>query len=189
MQLNPARGRKLDDLSHLVSVTKVVYAAQPREGTETHQSMPRLGRMPIWFMQLNPARGRKHLGDGCGSGNCCCCGLCSSTPRGDGNSRLVAEWTLRRQGLGLCSSTPRGDGNFQKEGVFDHRVMCGLCSSTPRGDGNYFSIMSFIDAFLLGVYAAQPREGTETRSKLRASLTNTSAVYAAQPREGTETTR
>ena len=89
MQLNPARGRKLtpvplvirnrnlDILQGLCSSTPrgdgnkhgslrrklsfcKVYAAQPREGTETRisslVSICRIAR----FMQLNPARGRKH---------------------------------------------------------------------------------------------------------------------------------
>ena len=85
MQLNPARGRKLDlgqhgatghdvglcsstprgdgnkhgSLRRKLSFCKV-YAAQPREGTETRisslVSICRIAR----FMQLNPARGRKH---------------------------------------------------------------------------------------------------------------------------------
>ena len=36
MQLNPARGRKHDGIeSGGVEIYRVVYAAQPREGTET----------------------------------------------------------------------------------------------------------------------------------------------------------
>ena len=60
MQLNPARGRKRDILRDLHCVDCVVYAAQPREGTETFSM--RYADMHIsvlWFMQLNPARGRK----------------------------------------------------------------------------------------------------------------------------------
>ena len=37
MQLNPARGRKLVDLRpEILEIADVVYAAQPREGTETY---------------------------------------------------------------------------------------------------------------------------------------------------------
>ena len=61
MQLNPARGRKLYNKdSPIVSLAIPVYAAQPREGTETGSSMDSLNTS--WVM-----------------------GLCSSTPRGDGN--------------------------------------------------------------------------------------------------------
>ena len=63
MQLNPARGRKLVSVSVPLHVRVAVYAAQPREGTETaHFLAPRRGAHDAWFMQLNPARGRK-LGD------------------------------------------------------------------------------------------------------------------------------
>ena len=37
-----------------------VYAAQPREGTETTAILLFLSSTATWFMQLNPARGRKH---------------------------------------------------------------------------------------------------------------------------------
>ena len=61
MQLNPARGRKPDVVRRRHGGREgVVYAAQPREGTETRQSnshVPLTSRR--WFMQLNPARGRK----------------------------------------------------------------------------------------------------------------------------------
>ncbi len=189
-----------------------VYAAQPREGTETGatgrnrrnpltrfmQLNPARGRKlirnrnlgilqsPSWFMQLNPARGRK-LDNGIVCVLFHFLGLCSSTPRGDGNLqhpflvvftiffqrfmqlnpargrklKLISARTLPHHITGLCSSTPRGDGNF---GLFDEGVIrfhvwfmqlnpargrkpkaigyawgCikrGLCSSTPRGDGN-----------------------------------------------------
>ena len=61
MQLNPARGRKLDNLDDLDELDDAeVYAAQPREGTETSNVWRGLlSLMLLWFMQLNPARGRK----------------------------------------------------------------------------------------------------------------------------------
>ena len=62
-------------------------------------------------MQLNPARGRKL----------------------DVWRRHAATRISRR---GLCSSTPRGDGNVQSETREPSRKPVGLCSSTPRGDGN-----------------------------------------------------
>ena len=137
-----------------------VYAAQPREGTETCVSTR-----------------HDSLHDSLG--------LCSSTPRGDGNlrERCMHEIVL----FGLCSSTPRGDGNLRRYSVIDAnclvwfmqlnpargRKLCGartaikcyshgLCSSTPRGDGNVSAhyAHTFRDHF--AVYAAQPREGTET---------------------------
>ena len=87
MQLNPARGRKLGRHKALNSTRRLkVYAAQPREGTETthlfsflarkvcqvYAAQPREGTetyallyehaqlADTRFMQLNPARGRKH---------------------------------------------------------------------------------------------------------------------------------
>ena len=61
MQLNPARGRKhYREIHDSRRPLLKVYAAQPREGTETK---PKSRSMKIvvalWFMQLNPARGRK----------------------------------------------------------------------------------------------------------------------------------
>ena len=112
MQLNPARGRKLINRLRLNARIRIkVYAAQPREGTETKAShkvitnhnivvyaaQPREGTETIsscwmrrWtgfprFMQLNPARGRKL--EQCGRKLNDILGLCSSTPRGDGNQR------------------------------------------------------------------------------------------------------
>ena len=112
MQLNPARGRKLERASANPRVWhKGVYAAQPREGTETlrdkcgvpkedanmvYAAQPREGTETLylpedcahyrdWFMQLNPARGRKPLVSASHE-KLFLLGLCSSTPRGDGNS-------------------------------------------------------------------------------------------------------
>ena len=63
----------------------MVYAAQPREGTETlhilWEQQPACSR----FMQLNPARGRKRLNRWDEDDPHTFIGLCSSTPRGDGN--------------------------------------------------------------------------------------------------------
>ena len=85
-------------------------------------------------MQLNPARGRKPE-----ELDIVACtiqyGLCSSTPRGDGNRSVEKPTTPLIKGL--CSSTPRGDGNFFRDlrATLSQRSL-GLCSSTPRGDGN-----------------------------------------------------
>ena len=61
MQLNPARGRKLLTIPRPMRISMIaVYAAQPREGTETaHSSPSRLSGRSSRFMQLTPARGRK----------------------------------------------------------------------------------------------------------------------------------
>ena len=45
--------------------------------------------MPTRFMQLSPARGRKHPTSGT-TPRRLSCGLCSSAPRGDGNKRDIA---------------------------------------------------------------------------------------------------
>ena len=163
MQLNPARGRKLrftSSISHS-PFPWAVYAAQPREGTETgpinaicvdpqshavYAAQPREGTETVsvihdvlvaiqGFMQLNPARGRK----------------------------LVEHNFLLPLGF-----------------------FCGLCSSTPRGDGNLLRQVLIFQA-PLKVYAAQPREGTETLLYVALLYTRSALVYAAQPREGTET--
>ena len=165
----------------------MVYAAQPREGTETSYIISTvLSVLDRRFMQLNPARGRKQAG--CRRRACHNRGLCSSTPRGDGNctctttrgipqptsrfmqlnparGRKRSKISLQRVAIrfGLCSSTPRGDGNIsQRSPSSSAGQLPGLCSSTPRGDGNPFRGGGFKIIFSL-VYAAQPREGTETR--------------------------
>ena len=85
MQLNPARGRKLKRPYGKGRSYAKVYAAQPREGTET-------------VLPVSQTRHQRMLG------------LCSSTPRGDGNSDGSAA-NCAHKSRGLCSSTPRGDGN------------------------------------------------------------------------------
>ena len=87
MQLNPARGRKLEQSGCKVDNVQV-YAAQPREGTETRPRRCRAHLPSHWFMQLNPARGRKlaELPPGLVGSPL---GLCSSTPRGDGNKTAL----------------------------------------------------------------------------------------------------
>ena len=42
-----------------MEILERVYAAQPREGTETEGLVHVLRQVPPRFMQLNPARGRK----------------------------------------------------------------------------------------------------------------------------------
>ena len=121
MQLNPARGRKLSFTdSTIFNIIKMVYAAQPREGTETRHHHTRY----LSFHLL---------------------GLCSSTPRGDGNTFQGVSLVIRLHYRGLCSSTPRGDGNKP--------ATCGLAWR-----------------LLITVYAAQPREGTETSTGSESQL-------------------
>ena len=139
-------------------VRQGLCSSTPRgDGNRCCEPTP-MATLTPWFMQLNPARGRKllegHLTMSLGLG------LCSSTPRGDGNSAdfwFVLHSLTRRfmqlnpargrkRGLmpffqsyllsGLCSSTPRGDGNSHKEIRRNLAILGGLCSSIPRGDGN-----------------------------------------------------
>ena len=84
---------------------KQVYAAQPREGTETRSGRTTDDLLIPGFMQLNPARGRK------------------LTPVDQTGRRL-----LRR---GLCSSTPRGDGNILSE-QWIHSPMLMVYAAQPR---------------------------------------------------------
>ena len=114
-----------------------VYAAQPREGTETWHypcrieiiimvglcsSTPRgdgnyvsLPCLPLcnrlWFMQLNPARGRKRPNPFSAWSARMIARVYAAQPREGTETRR--SWTshLRRGLPGLCSSTPRGDGN------------------------------------------------------------------------------
>ncbi len=135
-QLNPARGRKLCGMPG------------------TH----------VWrlhgFMQLNSARGRKLVWRLMASSSLRRAGLCSSTPRGDGNSSATMTRSMVTS-HGLCSYNPARGRKHQRNRLASTRHEMGLCSSTPRGDGNYLhkEIKNIRDK----VYTAQPREGTETR--------------------------
>ena len=109
----PREGTETSQECHKVLHLKAhgVYAAQPREGTETVVLVGlEKKRVLNRFMQLNPARGRK----------------------------------LYR--------------HRHKQNQYDQ----GLCSSTPRGDGNLMAKSTIAGAHCFRVYAAQPREGTET---------------------------
>ena len=62
MQLNPARGRKRGHgLRGTPDGVLRVYAAQPREGTETLTASECPCSCQLRFMHLNPARGRKQI--------------------------------------------------------------------------------------------------------------------------------
>ena len=182
MQLNPARGRKLESMPCVARMYRKVYAAQPREGTETRYSHPKADQMkrglcsstprgdgnsqqevshsfqPSWFMQLNPARGRKRgrtrFGRTRGAwfmqlnpargrkpvwiasdGDPREMGLCSSTPRGDGNSHHPLPFLLEHPPV-VYAAQPREGTETNKVGDVYKLNQQGLCSSTPRGDGN-----------------------------------------------------
>ena len=110
-------------------------------------------------MQLNPARGRKPRGvllvDDAGP-----LGLCSSTPRGDGNF-VPPEISNEVQTLGLCSSTPRGDGNARLGNKHD-RIAQRFMQLNPARGRKLAAPRGRRCAGAVVVYAAQPREGTET---------------------------
>ena len=213
-------------------------------------------------MQLNPARGRKH-----GSSTRCsppsAAGLCSSTPRGDGNTRRPQEGQNSHPYVVYAAQPREGTETPPRGRIGSPSSILGLCSSTPRGDGNWASshmsrtfrslrfmqlnpargrkptksldgIPEVVDRFMqlnpargrkqrlrgaaspgqrvwfmqlnpargrklvlkvflkssestIPVYAAQPREGTETGKDTPHCIRHIHGVYAAQPREGTET--
>ena len=139
-------------------------------------------------------------------------GLCSSTPRGDGNKPClyVSPWATYKL---VYAAQPREGTETAHDLVISVKdIEHGLCSSTPRGDGNRVRLV-VSGSQHISVYAAQPREGTETdipifdvsphlcyrfmqlnpargrKLWLMALATRLGIpVYAAQPREGTETT-
>ena len=88
MQLNPARGRKLQLPEQSADFWFVLRFMQlnPARGRKLDQR-PRHGAVNAGFMQLNPARGRKLAPGKSGRVEGVYHGLCSSTPRGDGNSK------------------------------------------------------------------------------------------------------
>ena len=157
MQLNPARGRKPGVKLTNERYWAPVYAAQPREGTET-----RTVSSHSWRHNKNGLCSSTPRGDGntryiqdlpLGNGS----GLCSSTPRGDGNLLCQVRRTIPLSRLGLCSSTPRGDGNRSDPGLASGRTFLGLCSSTPRGDGNFNSSQLTSSSLLPGLCSSTPR--------------------------------
>ena len=161
MQLNPARGRKQEAMVPRLADADEVYAAQPREGTETQSPSTYRTLSFLWFMQLNPARGRKLSAPRVTTKNCKV-GLCSSTPRGDGNcprfhssTDCVCVWFMqlnpargrkRFASLGVVINLlprfmqlnpARGRKLLTPESHLGVIIIHGLCSSTPRGDGNF----------------------------------------------------
>ena len=164
MQLNPARGRK--PVSPRLWLPQLSYTR---------------------FMQLNPARGRKLKTAITGTSDAKSKGLCSSTPRGDGNEK-VKNYAKISFSTVYAAQPRKGTETRRRCFVVIATQVWGLCSSTPRGDGN--SPRSKLKAsFTNTVYAAQPREGTETPASCTRHGGGWREVYAAQPREGTETDR
>ena len=87
-------------------------------------------------MQLNPARGRKHLSLG-------------KAPKEEDELVYAAQ--------------PReGTETSARRSIASTGFLAGLCSSTPRGDGNSERVPVASSRRTESVYAAQPREGTET---------------------------
>ena len=137
MQLNPARGRKL------VIRSVSTYCTFAR------------------FMQLNPARGRKLEVCRERYGAKKEQGLCSSTPRGDGNqtstdkyTRMI-DWQVYAAQPREGTETTRARPSVSRESRFMQlNPARGRKPSSPNGNRNVKA----------QVYAAQPREGTETCS-------------------------
>ena len=134
MQLNPARGRKPVCLSLCLAVC--------------------LSR----FMQLNPARGRKPAhGVVHGPGNRK--GLCSSTPRGDGND-FMHSVAWRGPGAEVYAAQPReGTETPRRRANNRNAPAVGLCSSTPRGDGNVARIPSSMISTSIRFMQLNPARG------------------------------
>ena len=111
MQLNPARGRKLDGLTIRMSqVDQVVYAAQPREGTETNAVCIASSSLPFCVYVSQPREG-------------------TETPLGSVFLLAVAKVVYAAQ--------PReGTETMPPVPISAFAYLRGLCSSTPRGDGN-----------------------------------------------------
>ena len=164
MQLNPARGRKPSCVKLSMPPRKLkVYAAQPREGTETLYVAESLSDTYfLWFMQLNPARGRK----------------------------LTVLLLLMNSMIAwfMQLNPARGRKPYPaREYATVYALLHGLCSSTPRGDGN--SPPYRIERINLCTWFMQlnPARGRKRDTTSHNRLSHTIQVYAAQPREGTET--
>ena len=140
MQLNPARGRKHKQLALLrCRIHQTVYAAQPREGTETRRSRCLLvTRCRSGFMQLNPARGRKLL----------------TIPRPMRISMIAVYAAQPREGT---------ETSYQMSSPLSY--MSVVYAAQPR-EGTETHVASHEPWLPALVYAAQPREGTETPGRL-----------------------
>ena len=133
-------------------------------------------------MQLNPARGRKLFSYSVRA-HMTRTGLCSSTPRGDGNiPRDTIEFLFPI--IAVYAAQPReGTETVELRVVYMYRGHLGLCSSTPRGDGNTTDSNREIPR-VSPVYAAQPREGTETRRFCSYKIAHTYRFMQLNPARG-----
>ena len=134
MQLNPARGRKPRSRSRSGGRCHGVYAAQPREGTETL-----LQNVRHYLFGFH--------------------GLCSSTPRGDGNWNK--KYPKFQKQLGFMQLNPARGRKLQPEFSMINFTHKGFMQLNPAG-GRKLLILFASFRCLIEVYAAQPREGTET---------------------------
>ena len=135
MQLNPARGRKLLIISsYLAPRADAVYAAQPREGTETLNLIANLGRNEAF-------------------------GLCSSTPRGDGNTSI-------------------GRVILQPHVVY---------AAQPREGTETYRVYALYATMHVRFMQLNPARGRKPSANTPHPYGQLQLVYAAQPREGTET--
>ena len=138
MQLNPARGRKhIARLRDKDDCIPKVYAAQPREGTETGNEV-KASRIDLTTR------------------------VYAAQPREGTETKPLRSSSSRTTSM-VYAAQPREGTETQcnRAGSLPH-VHIGLCSSTPRGDGNFKNNSSALALNCRLVYAAQPREGTET---------------------------
>ena len=137
-------------------------------------------------MQLNPARGRKLVLKNQPAQYASESGLCSSTPRGDGNPTKYAQVETVKP-MRFMQLNPARGRKLARKAVTQGDNNNGLCSSTPRGDGN-LQHRPRSRLVLSRFMQLNPARGRKLQSSLEANVGPLAhAVYAAQPREGTET--
>ena len=162
MQLNPARGRK--QMLWVLTVgnkTQGLCSSTPRGDGNPYVAMTIATPLVSRFMQLNPARGRKRFLSSKLTNTCD--GVYAAQPREGTETEDLYKGSEAYEGHGLCSSTPRGDGNLRQsitngihagtEGFMQLNPARGRKLDKPSRSSHYHIVM---------VYAAQPREGTET---------------------------
>ena len=135
-------------------------------------------------MQLNPARGGKLIKIDGEPNHAHRHGLCSSTPRGDGNTRIVCARPSYPSGFMQLNPAR---GRKRRMAPTTPQNAFGLCSSTPRGDGNYTNEQRRWAYEVLRFMQLNPARGRKLASLVASTLVSIVSVYAAQPREGTET--
>ena len=163
MQLNPARGRKRARMiARSLRVTLLVYAAQPREGTETdEEALTSIGS------------GKK---------------VYAAQPR-EGTETPIRDFEQTWIPNEVYAAQPReGTETSAYPSPPSIRVLWFMQLNPARGR----KLIKSLDIHGMSqfqVYAAQPREGTETIGLGARQGLTTEKVYAAQPREGTETSK